>query len=354
MPERVLLDVQHLVLNPVKKHRSLFNFHQSQQPPSDNNEPVEELINQYAYAFHLKLGGSAEDWNEERESNIKDEMSRRWRESPWGRLLRGRNDGGTKASHGRWVLPNDAGSFQVGDFLGLNTYSELVTRSPRLTATATASSPTRAGPSTSRQARLDGPSVVTGDTFVTARSHISPELEPAALPSQSSFFLEGSPISGDDMHAATSTTSLLQVSAADRPAGGSRTRTGPIDEASNVKPALRVRALASTKSDGVINGSTDTPPPLDHGKGKGKKVVRLPRDRSPPAPPDEVLQRSGNEIEETSAAAAEEFQAATAASGAMTMDAPDEYVDAKMKGERTFLLSSFVRRMSHLCYLSCL
>jgi len=121
-----------------------------------------------------------------------------------------------------------------------------------------------------------------------------------------------------------------------------------------VKPALRVRALASTKSDGVINGSTDTPPPLDHGKGKGKKVVRLPRDRSPPAPPDEVLQRSGNEIEETSAAAAEEFQAATAASGAMTMDAPDEYVDAKMKGERTFLLSSFVRRMSHLCYLSCL
>jgi hypothetical protein len=47
-----------------------------------------------------------------------------------GRLLRGRNDG-TKASYGCWALPNDAGSFQVEHFLGLNMYSELVTRSPR-------------------------------------------------------------------------------------------------------------------------------------------------------------------------------------------------------------------------------
>src|SRR6266581_9097579 len=75
LPERVLLDAQHHVLKPVKKRRTLFTFNRGRQSPSSNDEPVEELINQYAYAFHLKFGGSAEDWNEERENNVRDEMS---------------------------------------------------------------------------------------------------------------------------------------------------------------------------------------------------------------------------------------------------------------------------------------
>lgn len=266
---------------------------------------------------------------------MKDEMSRRWKESPWGRLWRGSKDG-SNVSHRRWVLPNDAGTFQIGDFLGLNTYSELATRSPQLNPSVAGGSPTRAGPSTSHRAHLDDPSTKTGDTFVTARSHISPEPELAPVPSGSSFLLEASPNSGDDLHAATSTTSLLRVPAADRPAGRSRIRTGSTnDETSTVKPALRARALASVKSDSAINGPTDTPRTSDGRKGKGKKVVRLPRDPSPPAPPGAVLQRSGSEIQETSAGAAEGLQAATASSAA-PIDAPDEYDDAKMKGKRIF------------------
>jgi len=326
LPERVLLDAQHHVLKPVKKRRTLFTFNRGRQSPSSNDEPVEELINQYAYAFHLKFGGSAEDWNEERENNVKDEMSRRWQESPWGRLWRGSEDG-SNVSHGRWVLPNDAGSFQIGDFLGLNTYSELATRSPQLSTSVAGGSPTRAGPSTSHRAHLHDPSTKTGDTFVTARSHISPEPELAPMPSGSSFLLEASPNSGDDLHAATSTTSLLRVT--------SRIRTGPSDEAPTVKPALRARALASVKSDSAINGPTDTPRTSDGRKGKAKKVVRLPREPSPPAPPGAVLQRSGSEIQETSAAVAEDFQAAAAPSAA-PIDAPDEYDDAKMKGKCIF------------------
>ena len=338
LPERVLLDAQHHVLKPVKKRRTLFSFSPSRQSPSSNDEPVEELINQYAYAFHLKFGGSAEDWNEERENNVKDEMSRRWKESPWGRLWRGSQDG-LNVSHGRWILPNDAGSFQIGDFLGLNTYSELATRSPQLTSSVAGGSPTRAGPSTHHQAHLGGPSTRTGDTFVTAPSHIGPEPELAPMPSRSSFFPEASPNSGDDIHATTSTTSLLRVPAVDRPAGVFRTRTGPTDEASTVKPALRARALVSAKSDSAIDGSTDTPRTSDRRKGKAKKVVRLPHDHSPPAPPGAVLQRSGSEIQETSAAAAEDFRAATAPPAA-PIDAPDEYDDARMKGKSFFSLST--------------
>jgi len=347
-PGRALADAQHLVQKPVKKRRSFFTFNQSRQPPSDNDEPVEELINEYAYAFHLQLGGSRENWNEERENSVKDEMLRRWRDSPWGRLWRGRKDG-SNASQGRWVLPNDAGFFQVGDFLGLDTYSQLATRSPQTTAIDAGGFPNRAGPSTSSSAPLDGPSTMTRDTFVTARSHISSEREPAPMPSQSSVFLERTPNSDDYMHAINSTTSLLRLSA-DWPPGGSHTRHGPSDGASNVKPAPRARTRTPTKSDSPVNGSTDTPQPLDRGKGKGKakKVVHLAPD---PSPPGEVLQRSGSEIQETSAAAAEEFQAATAPSRAL-LEAPDEYDDAKMKGERIFLLTYLVRQISHHSYLS--
>ena len=260
-------------------------------------------------------------------------MLRRWRVSPWGRLWRGREDG-SNASQGRWVLPNDVGFFQVGDFLGLDTYSELATRSPQPTAIDAGGFPSRAGPSTSSSAPLDGPSTMTRDTFVTARSHINSEREPAPMPSQSSLF----PNSGDDIHAINSTTSLLRLPTADWPPGGSHTRNGPTDEVSNVKPALKARARTPMKINSAVNGSTDAPQPLDRGKGKGKKVVRLARDPSPPAPAGEVLQRSGSEIQETSAAAAEELQAATAPSRAL-LDAPDEYDDAKMKGERIFRLS---------------
>jgi hypothetical protein len=357
-PERALSDALHqrLVQKPVKKRRSFFTFNQSRQPPSDNDEPVEELINGYAYAFHLKLGGSRENWNEERENSVKDEMLRRWMDSPWGRLWRGRKDG-SNASQGRWVLPNDAahaGFFQVGDFIGLDTYSELATRGSQTTAIDAGGFPNEAGPSTSSSAPLDGPSTMTRDTFVTARSHIIPAFpgrEPAPMPSQSSFFLEPTPNSGDDMHAINSTTSLLRLPAADWPPGGSHTRNVPTVGASDVKPALRARARTPTKSDGAINGSTGTPQPSDRGKGKGKKVVRLARDPSPPAPAGEVLQRSGSEIQETSAAAAEEFQAATAPSRAL-LEAPDEYDDAKMKGERIFRLSYLVRQISHHSHLS--
>jgi hypothetical protein len=342
LPERLLLNAQRSVAKHVKGPRRLFAFNQSRPSPSDSDEPIEELINHYAYAFHLKLGGSEGDWNEEQENRVKYEMSRRWRESPWGRLWRGRKD----SPNARWVLPNDAGSFQVGDFLGLDMYAaEPASRSPRLAAVPIGGSPTEEGPSTSRRTPFDAPSTTAGDTFVTARSHTSPEPEPGVLPQS----LENSPVSSNDVPADNSTTSLIRaVPDADRRPGRYRTHTGPTDGVSGLKPALKARALSSAKSDGAVNGPTDTPRSSVRGKGKEKKVVVcLPHDPSPPAPPGEVLQRSGGEMQGTSAAAAEELQAATTSS-APSLDVPDEYDDAKMRGEDIFLCY-LVGRVSHPC-----
>ena len=358
LPERVLSNAQNLVAKRVKGPRRLFGFNQSRPAPAENDEPIEELINHYAYAFHLKLGGSEGDWNEERENSVKYEMSQMWRESPWGRLWRGRKDS-PGASHARWVLPNDAGSFQVGDFLGLDTYAKPAPKSLRLSTSFTNGSHTEEdGPSTSRRAFHGDPSMKTSDTFVTARSRISPGPEPeTALPVPLSLSsIEESPAStdGHDVPVATSSASLIRViPAADRPSIRDRLSTEPIDEVPKPKPALRARALALAKSDSAINGSTDAPRSSDRGKGKAKArkvIVRVPHDPSPPAPPGEVLRRTGDEMQETSAAAAEELQAATTSSS-MPLDVPDEYDDAKMRGENIFSLLSGQTDISSLCFL---
>jgi hypothetical protein len=333
LPEHVLSDAHHLAMKSAsgKEPRRLLGFTQTQRSLASDDEPVNELINQYAYAFHLKLGGSERDWSEEQENDVKDEMFRRWKESAWGRFMRRRKDS-SNVRHGRWVLPNETGFFQVGEFLGLNTYIEPPPRSPR--SVATGNSSTRADPSAS-QVPLGhhDPSMTTGDTFLTARSHISPEPEPYTVPSQSSF-PEGATLSPDgspDIHAVTSTASLLPASATDTSQEGELDRTRVV---SSLKPALRVHTLSRAKSDGAVDGSSSSLHLLGRGKGKGKKVVRLARDLSPPAPPSEVLGRSGSQIQETSAAAVEELQVASVPP--VLLDIPDEAEDAKMKGETIF------------------
>ncbi|KAI0304332.1 hypothetical protein B0F90DRAFT_1238462 [Multifurca ochricompacta] len=218
LPERVISDAQHMVTKSVRRPRPLVSFTQGQQPSSDDEEHVHDLINQYAYAFYLKLGGSEENWDEEQENIVKNEMSQRWRESAWGHVWRTRREN-PNATRPRWLLPNEAGSFQVGEFLGLDTHAEPVLSSRSTPFTPSLS--TRTAPPTS-------PSMITGDTFVTARSRLSPE--PDAEPFQSSSLPELAPVSADgsyDIHAITSTTSLLRMPAAEQAPNRFPTRTGP-------------------------------------------------------------------------------------------------------------------------------
>jgi hypothetical protein len=336
LPERVVSDVQHLVTKSVNRPRGFFGFTQAQATSSEADEPVEELIDQYAYAFYLKLGGSEEDWNEEQESYVKGEMLRRWKESAWGRLWHRRKENPDTA-HARWVLPNDAGFFQVGEFLGLNTYSEPASRGTRLTPSSSA----RTGPSSS-PIYLTNPSAVTRDSFVSAHSHVSPE--PETEPTQSSFPPPDVSVSSNgsfDVHAVSSSSNLIPVNTAHRPSERHRTHTGPTDAVPSLKPALRVRALTQAKSDSAIDGTTSATLGLSgSGKGKAKKAVRLPSDPlhsttpalPPPVSPGQVLERAGSELQRTSAAMEEQLRATNSAS-AWSLEIPDEYDDAKMKGE---------------------
>ena len=118
----------------------------------------------------------------------------------------------------------------------------------------------------------------------------------------------------------------------------------PMMRLPKLKQALRARAIAPAKSDSAAHGPTDTLRSFDQGRSG-------PTQTFPHAPPGEVLRRTGDEMQETSAAAAEEFQAATTSSSVSldVVSLPDEYDDAKMRGENIFSLLSVQADISFLC-----
>ncbi|KAI0051385.1 hypothetical protein FA95DRAFT_1554452 [Auriscalpium vulgare] len=306
MPQRVVTDTEQLVTKR-QKLRNVFKLSNHADAASEDDDPLEEVIQDYAYQFFLEQGGREEDWGSERERSVRQEMLRKWRESEWGRMWRARMKkgvDGAAAARARWV----GGSFEIGDFVGVNIFDGEPPRSAQLPMSG------RTGQSSLRS-RSGFMSAATGETFVTAHSHIS---TPGAGPSQASFPQEDSTTrsadSSMDSHADTSNTSLLRS-----PGPSSRKPLG-------VSRLSKANSLPNPqpKSSSALNGRISA---LRKGGGKGKGVAKVVRVQSValsedfparpaevPARPSEVLNRTGSKIHMTSAAAAHEGNSATAPS----------------------------------------
>src|SRR6266576_3381474 len=76
------------------------------------------LIDKHAFTFFLNEGGLPEDWDEGAQSTIKKKMMRRWLESEWSKVLH-KQDHEQDRTPDRWV----GDSFEIGDFLGIDTLS---------------------------------------------------------------------------------------------------------------------------------------------------------------------------------------------------------------------------------------
>ena len=86
----------------------------------DRSEEVARALREQAFQFFLHHGGKAEDWGEEREDGLVEDLTRRWKESEWGQLWerRHRRKKGLKTdlSSAHWF----GTSFEVGNLLGMN------------------------------------------------------------------------------------------------------------------------------------------------------------------------------------------------------------------------------------------
>ncbi|KAH9936321.1 Pleckstrin homology domain-containing protein [Fomitopsis serialis] len=209
-------------------------------------------------------------------------MYRRWRQSEWGRALRQRKDA---SADRHWV----GTSFDVGVFLGVDTLDK--------TSRVGAESSTSIVAATSKHA--SAPASTGTETFVTApQSNTAGNgqaLDSVSTPAQRSKLEQAShrpavPSEDDRQSAADSSTALLSSTSP----GPSRSTNAHTEHPTSPNVPGDIQQLPSM---------TDT-----H-KGKGKMHVHYSDPE--PAPPSEVLTRTGEAVENTSAGAAQQADPTT-------------------------------------------
>ena len=112
-----------LVAQAVKKKKSLPNSSENALN-GEGGEDVPEVVKNNAFNFFIRRGGRAEEWGENEERGVREEMLRRWKDSEWAAVWSSRkrksSRGASEASH-KWV----GGSFEVGEFLGADILQDI-------------------------------------------------------------------------------------------------------------------------------------------------------------------------------------------------------------------------------------
>jgi len=238
---------------------------------------VRDFIKTHAYEFFKGHGGKDEDWGEEEEKSVREEMLQRWKQSEWGKS-RNAKESGTK---NRWV----GTSFDIGTFLGVYILDKgPLTTSPISSPPA---SPTKSAPTTSIQTGKRSSAV---ETFVTAPSQLLPRsptrrngLVSGTLPELQNPPSRLAPADPPDEQPATGAVHSLQSS-------------------SRIMDRLQAPDLVSIAQS---NGTADRPPTPSQPNGKKKVHYDDNVVEDEPTSPASVLARSGQEVAGTSAGAVE-------------------------------------------------
>lgn len=247
---------------------------------------VRAAIHAHALQFFLGHGGRREDWGEDQERSVREEMYRRWSQSEWGQARARKRE--AKYDR-RWV----GTSFDVGVFLGVDVLGN--GRSPLVHEGG--ASPEA---STSRGA-ASGAVSTTAETFVTAPT------KPAESERQPYLTIHA-----NGAESSSSITPLLPLETPEIMLNGA-----PLDTSSGAPTSMH-----------ALRGETSGLPLPSTSHGKALAVHYADE---PPAPPGEVLGRAPEEAEDTSAGAA--WQA--------TAENRVEWGDVVMRGR--FVLRTQVR-----------
>lgn len=297
------------------------------------------FIYQNAKEFFLRHGGREEDWGEATEYRESELVLTKWLASEWGRIYRSIRRKKSHQSKGLlksgpnfqlWTNFTWVGdSFEVGDFMGVNVLTKTLSRSPRSQRTNHSSNLTRtlskfsdtsgissAPPSPSplpkslrkdKQkafSQLDSNSNVS--SYMTARSNVSPSTQNITnLVPPSTDYINELPLATHD-DSTTSNTPLLPT-------------TPPRSKLQLPPDRLNPGSISpNTKKDRSVYFSIPESPTAQarkSSKGKGRETAEIGTisgyndrvgvmiDEIEPAPPDEVLARTGSQIEEASAGA---------------------------------------------------
>jgi hypothetical protein len=272
MPENVVAHTE----AEVKKHKTegLLSMSFDSDEAPDKSDDVSKIIKAHALSFFLHRGGKKEDWGEEQERNIADEMLKRWKSSEWSHIWSHRHKAKKELGQtNHWV----GGSFEIGRLLGVDIFRGVpideITKAGRSSTsggqlTAAASSGAQTGTEADQQ------------TFPTAPSRFSVNGDLAAASGSGNGVHDGPTSSSTPT---TSSTRLIPSLSKQTDAIGT--------------PGPSVQRTPTS----LLRRKSDVDP-----KGKGKqKMVRYASNTPPqPVPPKQVLDRAGSALEATSSAAA--------------------------------------------------
>ncbi|TFY53099.1 hypothetical protein EVJ58_g9639, partial [Rhodofomes roseus] len=260
----------------------------------EDGDGLQDAIRTLALDFFLRHGGAPEQWGEEQAQSVREEMYRRWCRSEWGRALRQRKDA---TADRYWV----GTSFDVGVFLGvdiLDEASRIGAASSTSIATGTSLKPIPASTGVETFATAPSQFAATRD----GQDKVTPVSPSTERPKSEQTSPRPTASHEDDTgSAADSSTALLSST----PAGPSRLVSARSEPATH--PDAHNDAPATPTSDSRLPKGT-----IGNGtahKGKGKMHVHYSEPE--PAPPSEVLTRTGEAVENTSAGATQQADPAT-------------------------------------------
>lgn len=306
MPEKVVSKTE----AHASKHRKRRLFRSSSV---DEDDDISQVIKQNAFTFFLRTGGRAEDWGENEEQSTREEMLQRWKDSEWGTIWAHRRKKETRQTTSRWV----GGSFEIGRFLGVNILQEAESMRDRASSSVRGASFTG-----SRASFRTGTAASTArETFITAPSHLSPSISRQMNEYSQPRYSDSTYDSGTP----SSSTALL------RPPLPGTDRLNGVKAQTEIIPRPIMKAPS-------LDATSDTRIQLQ-AKGKGKFVhyADIPEQDVPgPAPPSEVLERSGVDVEDTSAGASTSPDL-----GTLSPKLDLEWGDVVMRGMDVFIFFVF-------------
>lgn len=256
---------------------------------ADKTDEVTRTLKENAFRFFLHHGGNPEEWDEDEEQNLIEQMTKLWKESEWGKLWshrhhRRKND--PQSANSRWF----GKSFEVGNLLGMNVMQEgghLINKSVKINS--------ETGPSRLSQVDTDvlstsAPRTSSGiETFSTPRSSflgvVSAADDVQLKEAESPLLNEGTE---HDPSPTSSRTALLLKTRVDTTSSGTPQRTieivsqNAVPSSSEVDPKGKVRMVHYDDDSGSMN-----PAPVPG-----------------PAPPEAVLRRTKDTVEPNTSLAA--------------------------------------------------
>lgn len=261
----------------------------SSSDDDDDSSSLSDVIHRHALEFFLRHGGQPGDWGESQQKSVRKEMRKRWRQSDWARA---RKEQKQAANSPKWV----GTSFDVGVFLGVDTMDESLPLSLQPDA------PSTSDPTSSVHPTDGGVSPSTRpETFITAPTDVLTTELPSSL----------SPVPSRDQGTSMDSATALVPSTSHQV-----TVESPNDLVDEERSAGR--PPPPVQPNGTAHN--DSSPSISR-KGKGKAVHVHYSDS--PAPPSEVLKRTGSAINVTSAGAVEQT----------TCEARTKWGDVIMRGE---------------------